>query len=146
LELSRSFPLTPLAASEARRSLAELALDARVARDLELVVSELVTNSVEHSGVGPEGSVRLNVELDANRVLVEVLDEGSGFNAEDREAHGTDERGRGLLLVDRLASRWGVGYGPGTRVWAELALRPSGDARGPTHAPCETERSRLGRC
>jgi serine/threonine-protein kinase RsbW len=125
LELSRSFPLTPLAASEARRSLAELALDARVARDLELVVSELVTNSVEHSGVGPEGSVRLNVELDADRVLVEVLDEGPGFDAEDRETQGTDDRGRGLLIVDRLASRWGVGYGPGTRVWAEFTLPSS---------------------
>jgi two-component sensor histidine kinase len=131
MEFSQSFPLTPRAASEARRSLAELPLDARVAQDLGLVVSELVTNSVEHSGVGPEGFVRLNVELDADRVLVEVLDDGSGFNAEDRATRETDERGRGLLLVDRLASRWGVGYGPGARVWAELALAPSGDAVGP---------------
>ena len=54
--------------------------------------------------------------------VLEVLDEGRGFNAHDLAPSGTDERGRGLLIVDRLASRWGVGYGPGARVGAELAL------------------------
>jgi anti-sigma regulatory factor (Ser/Thr protein kinase) len=124
MELSRSFALTTLAPSEVRRAVDEFApfLDVRVLRDLELVVSELVTNAVMHSGVGPEGSVQVNVEAEDGWVLVEVIDEGPGFNVEALEPPGIDERGRGLLIVDGLAARWGVGYGPGARIWAELML------------------------
>jgi hypothetical protein len=40
-----------------------------------------------------------------------------------RSAGRDDEHGRGLLLVDRLANRWGVdSQPPGKRVWFELEI------------------------
>lgn len=54
---------------------------------------------------------------------VEVRDRGAGFVPGRLEPQGADG-GYGLLLVDRLASRWGVEAADGTAVWFELALTP----------------------
>ncbi len=93
-----------------------------VAQSLDLVVSELVSNAVLHSGLGPSDTVQLRVELTDQLLRVEVTDEGTGFAPSARPAPGTDHHGWGLLLVERLAIRWGVEDQPGTTVWAELAL------------------------
>jgi len=93
-----------------------------VLEDVRLVVSELVTNSVRHSGAPGGALVELLVELNATVVRVEVADPGaSGVVA----AHTPDvERGGGfgLNLVTTLAERWAVErvIGSETRVWAEL--------------------------
>ena len=80
-----------------------------------LLVSELVTNAVLHG----EGQITLRARLDPDRLLVEVIDEGSGF---ERAIQRTDLKqlgGWGLTLVDTEASRWGVHEGT-THVWFEL--------------------------
>lgn len=98
---------------------------------LELVVlltSELVTNAVQH-GRGP---IRLQLAEDGDRLRVEVTDgypglpDGPGKPAED------DESGRGLLILDRLADRWGSHPSrtpPGKVVWFELRHGPTEQAR-----------------
>jgi anti-sigma regulatory factor (Ser/Thr protein kinase) len=86
--------------------------------DLALVITELVANAVRHAGtdieicVQPiEGGVRLEVRDKSTRPL------------RPRAALSSDEGGRGLLLVDALATRYGVqGEPDGKRVWAELAV------------------------
>src|SRR3954453_23129180 len=76
------------AAASARNAL--LALDGRVPDDLlndiRLLVSELVTNSVRHSGVAPHESVRMRVQVTESTVRVEVTDRGRGFEPTPRDA------------------------------------------------------------
>ena len=85
---------------------------------LRLLVTELVTNSVRHTGAS---TVVLNVLVGKSAVLTEVTDAGPGFDPSEAGAPGPDHTGWGLFLVERLAERWGVTQnGHGTKVWFEL--------------------------
>jgi anti-sigma regulatory factor (Ser/Thr protein kinase) len=89
--------------------------------DVRLVVSELVTNSVLHGRAGLTERVRLRVMVLGSTVRLEVSDPGPG-PADRRPGAGEDQTGGwGLLLVDRVADRWGVRPGHPPAVWAELA-------------------------
>lgn len=91
-----------------------------VLEDVTLLVSELVTNAVRHPKAS--GRIEMRVEVAGGRVLVEVTDPGGGFAKPDVGEPPADALGgRGLLIVDRVASRWGVTEGRPTRVWFELA-------------------------
>jgi anti-sigma regulatory factor (Ser/Thr protein kinase) len=93
---------------------AELGLQSH--EDARLLVSELLTNAVVH-GAGEQ--MRLRVSAEDGEYLFEVSDDGPGFAppppARDR---------RGLVLVDRIATAWGVDDGPGTHVWFRLPTGP----------------------
>ena len=88
--------------------------------DLQLVVTELVTNAVIHG----QGTIRLRLRLDAGDVRGDVIDEGGGFEHELREASPYAESGRGLLIVDRLSTRWGV-HECSSHVWFEMPAAPA---------------------
>jgi anti-sigma regulatory factor (Ser/Thr protein kinase) len=110
----------------ARRVVADC-LDQRVTPtlldDAQLLVSELVTNSVLHSGASAGDGVVVRVELTLSTVRVEVEDPGRGGVVGPRAADVVRGGGFGLSLVHALSERWGlerVAVG-GTRVWAELA-------------------------
>ena len=100
----------------------EGALPEGVVDDLRLLVSELVTNSVRHSGQGAGGWVRLMVAVSSSRVRVEVTDPGPGFEVEPPVPSIYQESGWGLFLVEQVAQRWGVERGGGTSVWFEIDL------------------------
>ncbi|WP_377270731.1 ATP-binding protein [Peterkaempfera sp. SMS 1(5)a] len=95
--------------------------DAPLCETLVLVVSELVTNAVVHTGcpavlrlVFPVGAA------DGPAVRVEVAD-ASDAPPERRPAEGEALGGRGLELVDCLCDRWGwYPDGSGKRVWCEI--------------------------
>jgi anti-sigma regulatory factor (Ser/Thr protein kinase) len=92
-----------------------------VEQNLLLLTSELVNNSVVH-GHADEGDV-IEIELQATAagVRAQVSDPGPGFVPCGRE-HSIDEPGGwGLVLVDRMSTRWGVERGERTHVWFELA-------------------------
>jgi anti-sigma regulatory factor (Ser/Thr protein kinase) len=101
-------------------------LSAGTARDIALVVSELVSNSVQHAGMGPTELVGIEVGLLGNRALIAMSDHGSRFVPQLRRRDPEAANGLGLLVVDRLARSWAVARdGAGrTRVWCELELRP----------------------
>ncbi|WP_433724652.1 ATP-binding protein [Actinoplanes sp. CA-051413] len=83
-----------------------------------LITSELVANAVNHAP--PPGY--LQVQADDERIRIEVSDAGG---AEPRIVRPGDAvaGGRGLLLVDRLAARWGWKVRPrGKVVWCEVSL------------------------
>jgi anti-sigma regulatory factor (Ser/Thr protein kinase) len=81
-----------------------------------LLVSELVTNSVLHART----DVELVVRLRRGGVRVEVHD-ASPVAPVVRRYEDEAMTGRGLALVDQLASRWGVeSRGGGKTVWFEL--------------------------
>jgi anti-sigma regulatory factor (Ser/Thr protein kinase) len=114
----------PAAAGWARNAL--LPLDRRiesvVMEDVRLLVSELVTNSVRHSQMPAADHVQLDVSVDSGTVRVEVCDTGTGFEPRPREPERTRIGGWGLLLVDKLADRWGVASNDLTRVWFEIDM------------------------
>ena len=95
-----------------------------VFHDAQLLVSELVTNSVRHSGVPAGSEVIVSVSVTPGMVRVDVEDPGhAGAIAPHAPDLGTGG-GYGLNLVQALSERWGmerVAEG-GTRVWAQLAL------------------------
>jgi anti-sigma regulatory factor (Ser/Thr protein kinase) len=85
---------------------------------LVLLVSELVTNAVQHAWP----PVILRVDVDEERIRVEATDSN---RAEPvlRDAPPEDLGGRGVWLIDRLASRWGSDADPTGQcktVWFEL--------------------------
>ena len=112
----------PNAAHEARAAVS--ALDGRaepdVLDDVRLLLSEVVTNAVRHSGSPSESRIGLAVSVSDRAVRAEVTDHGRGFAPTPRSAPWTQTGGWGLHLVDRLADRWGVERGSPARVWFEI--------------------------
>ncbi|WPO73157.1 ATP-binding protein [Streptomyces sp. KN37] len=94
-----------------------------------LIVTELIANASRHT---PCSEIRLTVARpDATRLRVGVVDREPARLPILSQAADDDESGRGLLLVDAVADRWGYDlHGSGRRpwgkeVWAEL--RTGGD-------------------
>ena len=111
-----------LSAPRRARSIAREVLGARLAdhrrNDLLVLVTELVTNAVRHAGLGPEDTVVLHLAAAAGVVRVEVCDGGPGFDPAGREPGPGG--GFGLVLLRRLADRWGVDLRGGACAWFEL--------------------------
>jgi anti-sigma regulatory factor (Ser/Thr protein kinase) len=114
----------PLARLHARTVLLEWGM-ADVARDVELVVAELLSNAIRAAvgaAAGGEAQpVRLRLTGRARGVQVEVWD-ASGAMPKRRQAVAEEPGGRGLLLVEAFSSRWGAYRVPGGGkvVWATL--------------------------
>jgi anti-sigma regulatory factor (Ser/Thr protein kinase) len=84
--------------------------------DAVLVVSEMVTNAVRHG----RGRVRLRLHWADGHLRVEVRD-ASARLPKLLPPSPTAERGRGLRIVSRLASRWGSArLRDGKVVWVDL--------------------------
>ncbi|MFE9439685.1 ATP-binding protein [Streptomyces sp. NPDC006602] len=92
--------------------------------EVQLCVSELLTNVINHVGEGAPVTVRL-VHGQDGRVRVEVTDPDPHASLIARHPGEDDESGRGLLLLDAIARRWGVWLTPaGKTVWCELLGSP----------------------
>ncbi|MFF5841046.1 ATP-binding protein [Streptomyces massasporeus] len=92
-----------------------------------LVVAELAANSVLHGRVpGRDFALFLACDDERGVIRIEVSDTHPAQPVRTVPALD-DGHGRGLLLVDALAARWGVTdrVGPGKTVWAECALGKS---------------------
>ena len=88
----------------------------QLSADAELIVSELVCNAVRHAGT----DIGLTLITRREGLRLEVSD-SSTRPIRPRIATPSDEGGRGLALVDALASHHGVRNSPGGKtVWAEL--------------------------
>jgi anti-sigma B factor antagonist len=120
-------PLSPgRARAELRDSIASR-LDAGALDRATLATSELVTNAVVHADRRNDEPVRLGITVHDDRVRVEVTDSGQGFDP-SKPVRATSRGGRGLLVVDRCATRWGTrrdGGEPdgGFCVWFEIETR-----------------------
>jgi CheY-like chemotaxis protein len=93
--------------------------DRQVVADIELLVSELITNAVMHTGSEP----RLEVHMLRDRIRVEVYDDDP--NPPTMLEHDLARPGgRGLRLISSLSDRWGTEQvGTGKLVWVELDQR-----------------------
>ena len=88
----------------------------------QLVISELVSNAVLHSGTEIEVELRLDEQ---DRLILRVHDDGDGVPAIVPPDHRTIG-GVGLDLVSRVAQSWGVTPDPrgGKDVWCVLSSTP----------------------
>ncbi|MFB4426559.1 SpoIIE family protein phosphatase [Streptomyces sp. QL37] len=86
----------------------------------ELILSELVTNSIRYAN-GPIG-----VRLIRDRTLICEVSDRSSTSPHLRQAASMDEGGRGLFLVAQLAERWGTRYTDdgGKVIWTEQLPQP----------------------
>ncbi|MFF4400325.1 ATP-binding protein [Streptomyces sp. NPDC001480] len=89
--------------------------------DVQLCVTELVANVIRHVGEGTPVRVRVARTDDGGSVRVEVTDPDARALPVLVRAADDEEEGRGLALLDAVASRWGVEQGSaGKTVWCEL--------------------------
>jgi len=94
-------------------------LDTEVVHTAELVISELVTNAIQHVGIG---KISLTVHLIETVLRIEVCDASPVLPLPDLPDERS-ENGRGLFIVASLADRYGAEPTPmGKRCWAEIAL------------------------
>lgn len=118
---SEVMPCVPASVRRAR-GLVSIALQVwgldSLTEDGLLVVSELVTNVIDHTKCR-----RLHVSvhrLDDDRARIVVAD-GSPHAPKATRANGDSLSGRGLVLIDALSHRWGYQWTrSGKAVWAEL--------------------------
>ena len=120
--LDVELPARPESVAVARARVAALgAVDGDAMDALLVVVSELVTNAVRHAGLSSEQLLTVRVTRRHDRVRVEVIDRGAGFDpASVMRIEPTIAGGYGLRIVARLSERWGAERDSGT-VWAEVA-------------------------
>jgi serine phosphatase RsbU (regulator of sigma subunit) len=107
-----------------------------------LLTTELATNAVVHAGT----DLDVEINADADSLTVTVMDFRTGpithnrwkdqAAARDRKIDQLDERGRGLLLVDQLATYWGTLHYPhGKGVWFRLERLAAVSAAAAREAP-----------
>lgn len=94
-------------------------LDSDTIADLKLALTEAVSNSVRHAyGSGGEGQVDIRYELRADRISVEVTDDGAGFDPEESPSFEGDELsegGLGIAIIRTLADDIEIESRPGVR-------------------------------
>ncbi|UNO41407.1 ATP-binding protein [Streptomyces sp. MST-110588] len=119
-----------------------IGVDEPVAETLILLISELVTNAVVHTGTPAELRICFSGSgAVVGTVRIEVAD-SSARPPRPRHAEGDDTNGRGLELVDGLADRWGWHHeGTGKSIWCELdrgqpLLMAAGADMGAYDSPC----------
>lgn len=128
--MTRKFPNEPEAVRAARKfAISELHGYAPELLDVvELLVSELAGNCVRHTN----SSFEVRISTDRHRIRVAVSDHGPG-NPAVQHVDTTAVAGRGLSLVETLASSWGVRRsrlpGGGKAVWFVLELGDRARAR-----------------
>ena len=123
MELDRTFAPTPDSARAARYFVqAALGdLDTEVCDTVLLLTSELATNALVHARTEFQVTVA-HLHDDALRIAVT---DGNAHVPEPRMAPADATTGRGLALVDAMASAWGAHrHGRGKTVWFEVRPTP----------------------
>ena len=102
-----------------RDALEDSQVDGEVVETVELLTSEVITNALVHANSAPELAVRVRQEA----VRVEVGDMSSVVPIH-RPIDANALSGRGIAIVDSLASEWGVTglSAHGKTVWFEVAI------------------------
>jgi anti-sigma regulatory factor (Ser/Thr protein kinase) len=106
LELGALDSAVPCARMHAKQVVIEWGL-AALADNVELLVSELMTNAIRGSDGLMSPAVRLWLVSDHDCVMIHVWDASNEMPVR-READLDSERGRGLLLVETLSRDWGT--------------------------------------
>jgi len=127
-------PWTAQGAPQVRRALVEdltaLGVSGEVIDEAEIVVAELVSNSLRHARPLSDGCLRVRWKTKGGVVEVEVADGGGPSTPRPAPPALWSSSGRGLRIVRSLAHEWGVHEEKhGRTVWASLG----GPSRRRTH-------------
>lgn len=123
LPVSVALPSDATAPGRAREALRDIPQLDAIRDDACLVVSELVTDAVTHSGARDTNRIILSVGVNTDRVKIEVHDPArTGLMPQLGESPRQEVGGLGLRLVSRIARSWDTEWRNGRTVWAELAL------------------------
>ena len=88
-------------------------LSEEVLADLKLALTEAASNSVRHAYGDEGGLVEIVYELHADRLEIEVVDEGSGFQIDnDSPAESLSEGGLGIAIIRAIADDLQIGPRP----------------------------------
>ncbi len=120
-QIFTTFPPDRAAPSFARRVVSDFIAGeagSQLASDAELLTSEIVSNSVRHAGLVASDLIGMLVDLTDEHMRVTVSDDGPGFAIE--RPRPWDVGGWGLVLVERISSRWGIVRNSPIIVWFEL--------------------------
>ncbi len=83
--------------------------------DLKLALTEACSNSVRHAYADGEGSVDIRYELHADRLVIEVVDDGEGFDPAQSGRNGDEgelaEGGLGIAIIRSIADDVEIGAG-----------------------------------
>jgi anti-sigma regulatory factor (Ser/Thr protein kinase) len=116
-------PGTPRAVGAVRRCFRDLlgpyhpALD-----DVQLCLSEIMTNALRHTTSGRGGHIRVEAAISTQEIRVEITDDG-GAETEPGIVPPRGESGRGLTLVRETADDWGFERrGDKTTVWFTIKV------------------------
>ncbi|MCA1690074.1 MAG: ATP-binding protein [Actinobacteria bacterium] len=123
-QLALDLPMSAAAPALARRAIASLGLGDGARENAILLASELVSNSLRHSGARADATIHLSASVADGALRMSVTDDGGGFVLDPSRQPGIDG-GFGLFLVNRLATAWGVATDARTTVWLELGLPPA---------------------
>ncbi len=139
----RAFTGHPDQVAQARHFVARALADCPAVADAVLLASELATNAVQHSATGLGGTFAVAIVHAPGRVRVTVIDDGAASLPAMAAADELSTSGRGLILVDCLAARWGYAHpaehgraaaAPArAAVWFELACPVTSGHAGPEH-------------
>jgi serine/threonine-protein kinase RsbW len=102
-------------------------LSEEVLADLKLALTEAASNSVRHAYGEDVGVVEISYELLPDRLVIEVTDEGEGFDPLDEKAPPEElsEGGLGIAIIRAIADEVEIGAQPGgkgSRLRFEKAL------------------------
>jgi two-component sensor histidine kinase len=118
-------PLTAAAAGTVRHAIADALADRvadRAVADAQLILSELVTNSLRHAGLGSDAILRVAASVCDGMLRLEVDNDGMSGTVATRDPSVTG--GFGLNIVQMLAQTWGVERDGRTKVWVEMLAWP----------------------
>ena len=83
--------------------------------DLKLALTEACSNSVRHAYDGDGGHVSISFELRDDRLIIEVADDGTGFEPEAADKNGDEaelsEGGLGIAIIRSIADEVEIGGG-----------------------------------
>ncbi|HEX6469208.1 MAG TPA: ATP-binding protein [Streptosporangiaceae bacterium] len=103
--------------------------------DVELCVSEAVTNSVQHTASGRGGKVTVRLRAEADSIVTEVTDDGAGGARPHLRADPAGLGGRGMRIIEAVTLAWGLRPdGDRTTVWMRFP--------GPIPSPPRSEKPR----
>src|SRR5712691_5697527 len=87
--------------------------------DLKLALTEAVSNSVRHAyGPNGDGHVEITYELKLDRLGIEVIDDGEGFDPDETpsfEGEELSEGGLGIAIIRSIADEFEIQSSPGVR-------------------------------
>jgi anti-sigma regulatory factor (Ser/Thr protein kinase) len=117
--IQRRLAVGPGAPSEARKLVSGIPLGDQARANLELIVSELVTNTVRHGSEPVGGELSVALRRDGERVSGEVCGRGPAFTWAAHDPALEEPGGLGLMIVDRISDRWGIRRNTKVCVWFE---------------------------